>query len=430
MPACIRHLFRLLLIACAALSAAATAASPAPREVAAAVADTIAAHYWDADAARRIAEGLRRQAAAGDFDALSNPRELATALGAALQPHDRHFRVRWTPPGPVDAPTPSPRTDAALRDLRSGYGIRRVERLAGNTGLLVLGHFADFDRGDADAPARVAMATALRLLADTDALLIDLRDNGGGSPAMVGYLASAFLPAGADAYNTFRQRNGSASEAPAIPHPAPDFTRPLYVLVSARTGSAAEAFAYTLQQAGRALVVGESSAGAANPGGPIAAGHGFEVFVSTGSPRNPRSGTNWEGTGVQPDLASAPEEAASVAHRHALERLLPSLAGPPAREAQWIVEALSARPVQDSPAPQRYTGRYGDTIIRHDDGGLWLQRGRRAARQLQPVSDDVFAFTDAPAARVRFDRAPDGAPVALELLDAWGGHQRLRREAD
>jgi C-terminal processing protease CtpA/Prc len=83
----------------------------------------------------------------------------------------------------------------------------------------------------------------------------------------------------------------------------------VYVLVDAHTGSAAESFAYTMQHAGRAKIVGEHSGGAANPGRFFEAGHGFRVFVPTGSPVNPISGGNWEGTGVIPDV-TAPSDAA------------------------------------------------------------------------------------------------------------------------
>ncbi|MCD9032007.1 S41 family peptidase [Luteimonas sp. Y-2-2-4F] len=421
----------LALAALLALALPAHAAPPAPREVAGRVADAVAARYWDPAAGERIGDALRERAAAGAFDGFDDPRELASALGDALRPHDAHFRVAWTPPGTADTgaapPAWSPER-AALRDLRSGHGIRRVERLPGNVGLLELDRFVDFDERDPQAPARLAIDAALRLLAGADALLIDVRGNGGGSTAMVGYLASAFVPAGADVYNTFRRRGGTSSEAPAIPHPAPDLARPLYVLASARTASAAESFAYTLQQAGRARVVGEASAGAANPGGMVPAGGGFEVFVSDGSPRNPRSGRNWEGTGVRPDEAADADGALALAHRRALERVLPSLAAPAAEEARWVIEALAAPPAPPAPAWRAYAGRYGDTEVRLDDTGLALRQGGRPARRLRALGADRFAFADDPAARVRFLHGDGGRVQALEVLDAWGGQRRLRRD--
>ena len=132
---------------------------------------------------------------------------------------------------------------------------------------------------------------------------------------MVGYLASAFVAPGSDIYNTFRTRGVSLSEAPARPYATPRTQVPLYVLVDGGTASAAESFAYTLRSAGRAIVVGERSAGAANPGAMIDIGEGFSVFVSDGTPVNPITHANWEATGIAPDVAVASKDALETASR-------------------------------------------------------------------------------------------------------------------
>src|SRR3546814_20485654 len=107
---------------------------------------------------------------------------------------------------------------------------------------------------------------------------------------MVGYLASAFVARGADIFNTFHSRAGTQSEAPADWYDAPRPTVPLYVVVNARTASAAESFAYTLQQAGRATIVGEASGGAANPGAPGAPREGLAVFARSAARRVGKKG--------------------------------------------------------------------------------------------------------------------------------------------
>lgn len=288
----------LLLLAFAAL-----AQVPPPSPVRA-VAQAIRDHYFDPARGAGIAEDLLRDAATGAFDAPSGPEALAETLTRRLKPLDRHFKVQWTG-ADATATGPGPRTPASDGDS----GIRRVEVLPGNIGLLSLGEFAHFPFGQPDAPARRAIDGALRRLAGTDALVIDLRDNRGGSPHMVGYLTSAFTPRGADIYNTFHSREGTFSEAPLDWFPSPRLEVPVYVLIDGRTGSAAEAFAYTMKNAGRATVVGEASGGAANPGRFFDLEGGFRVFVSTGTPVSPVTGTNWEATGVQPDLAVPSDQA-------------------------------------------------------------------------------------------------------------------------
>ena len=298
---------------------AAYAESPRRAE-ADAVAATIAANYFDAGRGTRIAADLRGDAAKGAFDAAETPQALAAALTARLKPIDRHFRVEWSADGPANAEAP-PAGEAMRPRMRvppggapsADDGIRQVEVLPGNIGLLSLGHFAPFEFGRGDQPARTAIDAALQRLAHTDAVIIDLRGNPGGAPQMVGYLVSAFTPRNAPIYNVFHSRMGTMSEAPADWYPTPRLDVPVYVLIDGHTGSAAESFAYTMQHAGRAKVVGEHSGGAANPGRFFDAGHGYRVFVPTGSPINPITGGNWEGTGVVPDVATTSDAALETA---------------------------------------------------------------------------------------------------------------------
>lgn len=287
-------------------------AQAAPRERVDAVAAAIEANYFDAERGRAIATDLRRDADAGAFDAAVDPARLADDLTARLRPLDRHFRVRWNAPGSV-ASDPAAIAPCRPRAPSYPYGIGASEVMAGNVGYLKLGEFAHFDPDDAHAPARKAIDAALARLAATSAMVVDVRGNRGGSPSMVGYLVSAFVPANAGVYNRFVTRGATLSEAPARPHATPRTDVPLYVLTDAGTASAAESFAYTLKSAGRAVVVGQRTAGAANPGGVIDIGHGFSVFVSNGTPVNPVTGGNWEAVGVSPDVETPSDRALDIA---------------------------------------------------------------------------------------------------------------------
>ncbi|UWX04173.1 S41 family peptidase [Pseudoxanthomonas sp. NC8] len=348
---------------------------------------------------------------------------LATALTTRLKAEDRHFNVRWAQAPAAGRASRGPAEDPA----QTNFGVRRVEVLPGNVGYLDMGYFADFDFADAQAPARQAIDAALQLLGHADALVIDLRDNGGGSPAMVGYLASAFVAPGADIYNTFHSREGTESEAPATPHAAPRTQVPLYVLTSGRTGSAAEAFAYTLKNARRATVVGEASAGAANPGQPFRLDDGYSVFVSTGSPVSPVTGRNWEGSGVQPDVEVPASDASARAQQLALATLVERGAGTAAR---WSLEALSARPAAPTTTDRAaQAGQYGVVAIEGVGDALQLRQGRRPPLQLRPLAADLYFFDGNPTRRVRFERAPAGDVVALEVQMADGNVARYMRGA-
>lgn len=407
-----------LLLLCAA------AGAREPRATVDAVAQAIEDRYHDAARGADIADTLRAAAAKGEFDAYHAPLDLASALDARLDPLDGHFNVRWSPPADDVAGTAPRRAPPPARD----HGVRGVRILPGNIGYLDLAFLAGFDFADRDAPPRVAIDAALALLQWTDAVVIDLRDNGGGSPAMVGYLTSAFTPRGADIYNTFHSRQGTSSEAPLDWHPAPRLDVPLYVLTSGRTGSAAEALAYTLKNAGRATVVGERSGGAANPGGPVDVGEGFSVFVSTGSPVSPVTGRNWEGDGVQPDLDVPALDALRAAQVHALERRLAHIAGDDNLDGvRWALEALQA-PTRFDGELATLAGTYGDIrIVLHGDA-LVLRQGRRPERRLRPLADWSFFVEDDPLRRIAFERDASGHVVALELRFVDGNRSRFRRD--
>ena len=417
-----------LTLAATPLGAHADADTPAtPRVVVAQIAEVIRQGYFNPAQAEVIASAIVAEANAGRYDALTDPRDLQEALTQRLKGYDRHFSV--TAPLPAtDAPASSAPT---LRPVpfpvgvaRRGQGFRAVEILPGNIGLIDMRMFIDFDGPD-DAARKYADAV-LQLVSNTDAVIFDMRENGGGSPAMVGYLVSAFVGPDADVYATFHSREGTESEAPAQPYAHPRLEVPVYVLTSGRSGSAAEAFAYTLQAARRATVVGETSAGAANPGGPAITPSGYRIFVSNGTPINPITRTNWEGVGVKPDVETSAAQALDVAWQAALARQADRLSGPVAVEAAWVLEALRAPAVAFR--AEDYVGDYSGSQVQAVDGMLTWRSGRRPAWRLKPLAADLFFDIDEPYRRIRFERDAQGRVTALETLDSQvGSGRRLKR---
>ena len=408
-----------------------------PREHVNDVAVLINDYYFDAQRAAKIAGELRREADAGEYDRLTDPDDLAVELTRRLKPLDGHFNVVWegAASGSTAAPEsardmqPVPPADFEAVDRRANYGFRRVERLPGNIGYIDLAFAANIDFKDPKSPAQAAADGALALVRGADAVILDLRGNGGGSPAMVGYLVSAFLERGKDVYNVFHSREGTESERPDVAYPSPMLTVPLYILTSARTASAAEAIAYTLQTCGRAKIVGERSAGAANPGMMFRTPQGFAIFVSTGSPTNPLNGRNWENGGVQPDIETSGERALARAQVLALEGILAgSIAGIEQVDAQWALDALRASVRPYTPARlSSYVGTYGPFEVTVSRGTLEAQRGRQPALALVPLQKDVFYVEGEPARRFFFVRTNDRV-VAVEVRRSRGDGQRFNRE--
>jgi C-terminal processing protease CtpA/Prc len=318
-----------------------------------------------------------------------------------------------------------------VRAARGNFGFRRVEILAGNIGLIELSEFADLDAGSnrhAEAARRVADAV-LATVDRTDAVIFDLRSNGGGG-SMADYLLSHFSPPGVIlgelCSRTARRELRTLDQVGGRRR----LDVPLYVLISGQTGSAAEFFAYALQSLRRATVVGEPSAGAANPGLFFEAGEGFTILVPLETPRIGATGSNWEGVGVQPDLAVDPAVSLEYAHVAALREVLRhGLSAAETRDARWVLEAMTS----DRPAVpgslQEFTGRYENRVVRVDRGELTLQRARWPARRLRPLDHDVFVVDGSPWRRIAFERQ-DSRVIALVELTSGGDETRWLRQPD
>ena len=401
-------------------------ASSQPRDDVKEIAELIQQHYFDPQRAATIAAGLQQDADSGSFDGLADRSDLAVELTQRLKKLDRHFAVLWSA-APASGSAQPGNQDTSAR--RANYGFRRVERLPGNIAYLDLSFVADIDFTLESAPARQAADAALALVRGADAVILDLRTNGGGAPSMVGYLVSAFVEPKADVFNTFYSRAGTQSERPAMAYAEPMLAVPLYVLTSPRTASAAEAIAFTLQSCGRAIIVGEPSAGAANPGTFFSTPQGLSVFISTGSPRNPVNGRNWEGDGVRPDVAAPTPRALSKAQGLALEKVLAGAIEAAARvDAQWALDALrvNANPyAPKSLAP--YAGNYGPVRILLRGGNLTII-GRQGEPPLALVAlqEDLFHVDGDPSRRVAFQRA-NGTAIGLEIRRPNGDVRKLRR---
>lgn len=276
-------------------------------------AELLAERYVFEDVGRAAGTHVRQRLAAGAYDDLADAGAFADRLTADLQSvtHDRHMRVRPRRPPPEGAQAdPDLAFAEGMREMRAqNYGFERVERLDGNVGYLKFDYFGPPER------VRETAAAAMHMLAGADAIIFDLRENGGGSPATVQFICS-YLFGERTHLNTLYWREGDRTEEfwtlDDVPgERMPDV--PVFVLTSNRTFSGAEEFAYNLRTRDRATLVGETTGGGANPGGGFPLGPGLTIFVPEGRAVNQVTGTNWEGTGVEPHVATQAAEALEVA---------------------------------------------------------------------------------------------------------------------
>lgn len=383
------------------------------------IAETIEKNYFDAKAAKATAAALRSEAAAGLYDQYTDANGLASALTKRLRPLDGHYGVA-APAAQTSSGEAQLQIDYEDSVRRINFGFRSVEILPGNIGYIDLRHFPDIDFDDPNSQERQAADAALQTVAHTDALIIDLRDNGGGSPPMAAYLASAFLPPDSSAFMVERYRSGEViSQRPSRTFDRPRLNVPVVVMISARSASAAEALPYMLQAAGRAIIVGQPSHGGASLARPETTPSGFSVFVPYASTISPLTNSNWEGHGVIPDIEGPIAGAKDHAWALALRKVLEQGASPAvAIEDRWILETLEA-PRFVAPLAS-YPGRYGDVEIRADGERLIYRQGLRPPWVLRALSLDIFTVENEPTVRVRFNRDEQGHVGGLNVLWSEG----------
>lgn len=308
-----------LLLVAPRIEARAQVLAPADRTALVdSLASALARRYVAADVGARMAADLRARAARDAYAGLS-AHDLSSQLTSDLRAiaHDKHLRVVYRPGEPAE----EDERDEAGREAwvrEANYGIGKVEILQGNVGLLELNGFLPPDL------VRAALLDAMRKLAGVDALIVDLRRNGGGNPETVALVSTLLFPRGKRIHlNDLYWREGDRTDHfyTDAELDIPRISGPVYVLTSSYTFSAAEEFTYNLKQLKRATQVGEMTGGGANPGGGVRLPAGFGVFLPTGRAVNPYSHDNWEGKGCVPEVPTDAASALETAHRLALEKL-------------------------------------------------------------------------------------------------------------
>lgn len=290
--------------------------------------------YVFPDVAAKMGKAIRQRAASKEYDAVTSARDFAGKLTGHLQQvsRDKHLRVHFEaePVHPREGqPSLEEREQRRQFLTRINYGFEKVERLEGNIGYLELRGFMDPEGGGE------TVAAAMNFLANTEALIVDLRKNGGGDPAMVALITS-YLYSGEPVHlnDLYWRPSNETHQYWTLPWvPGKRYAgKPVFVLTSGRTFSGAEEFTYNLKNLKRATIVGETTGGGAHPGDMVKIGEHFVAFIPSGRAINPISKANWEGTGVEPDVKISAELALKKAHLLALNGMVGKIGDPRLKE--------------------------------------------------------------------------------------------------
>ena len=361
-----------------------------------------------------LAQGL----ASGRYD-VADPAALAERINEDLERvgRDRHLGFVFDPRQAAmlamreDSERPDP--SAFERQMRSiNHGVTELRVLPGNVRYMEYTGFAWIGPESA-----AALENAVRFLAGGDAIVIDIRRNGGGDSDASQYLLSHFLPANHPLFTYYRE-GGRVSRVSTLPQVAAGRItgKPLYLLTSNSTASAAEEFTGNFAGYRLGEVIGETTAGAGFAADLVPIRGDFVLSISIGRVVLASTGRDWEATGISPTIRTPAPQALDTAHAHALRRLA-ATAPPEARvELEALAEGIAARVEPRSPALTlaAYAGGFGERRVRAEEGRLYYQLADRPRRVLVPLGGNVFAFEDDPGMRLEF--AQSGSRVtALEI---------------
>ena len=389
--------------------------------------------------AKRIVAGLKENLANGDYDALIDPAEFARKLYQDAQAinHDGHFRIAALPPldpAVVEAQQDEDPADIErrrrLRRARN-YGFKKVEIFPGGLGYLRFDQFAHGDEAFAVA------AAAMNFLANCNALILDLRYNGGGSASMIRFICGYLFEENEHLINwDIRAEKRTVQSYSADYVPGRRITdQPVYILTSSNTFSAAEEFTFDLRNLERAIVVGDTTGG----GGHTVAGYTFAfdgfrigIRIPYGRAYNPENNEGWEGVGVIPHIAVPMEQALTVARTDALRKLIETEEDEQIVVGyQWGLTDLESQlnPIELSKKQlNQYVGTYGPRRIFMDKGALYYQRDDRPRYEIQPMGDDLFRVGDLDYFRLTFERNNSGK--VIKIIGLYDNGQTDEHERD
>jgi len=277
--------------------------------------------YVFPETAKKMEEAVRIRHKAGEYNSITNGDAFAEKLTADFREvsNDRHLRVSFSPAVLPKGPPPGGPDPAARRRQmeRINCGFEKAERLPPNIGYLKFNMFATPDICGPTASA------AMTFLGSVDALIIDLRENGGGDPKMVAYISSYLFDERTHLNDIYHRKENKTEEfwtSTDVPGKRLGSGKPVFVLTAKRTFSGAEEFTYNLKNLKRATIVGETTGGGAHPVSGQRIDDHFMIGVPFARAINPISKTNWEGTGVEPDVKVPAAEALEVAKKLASKK--------------------------------------------------------------------------------------------------------------
>ena len=391
-------------------------------------------NYVFLDKARLIQKHLKSEVKKKAYNSFSkDPHKLAAQIQADIFSihHDPHMRVDYNPGWwghKQDQTEPSEEETKQFAKFvkDNNFMFKKVELLPGNIGYLPFNVFVEFIE-----EAKPIIASALGFLANASAIIIDLRENTGGEPDMGSQMESYFFKEKTltNVIINASKKDTTFYYADPVKTDGLTLSMPMYILTSKRTFSGGEAFSYNMQQAKRATVVGEITGGGAHPTKPISVRQGFVVEIPFAYSINPFSKTDWEGTGVLPDVTIDASKAlikaqelifrerqkiaATEKEKQKMEYLINGL---------YVNQDLGTLPVDEF---DKFVGTYGPLNIYREGNKLFCNISGNIS-ELAHITKNLFVLDG--NAQIEFIKDDKGVYSMAKLLTSHGGlFEELRK---
>jgi len=367
------------------------------------VAKIMKERYVFPDKGEEIGDLVRKNLKEGKYNDIEDPQQFAMKLTNDLRivNNDKHISVLYAPE--MIAMVKKAKEDGNNKKLEeyekrmneyNNFEFKEVKILPGNVGCLKFNQFID---ASIAGPTAIS---AMNFLSNTDALIIDLTDNGGGSPSLIQLITSYFFK-DTEHLNSFYIREGEKTKQfwtlPYVPGKKMTETD-IYILTSMYTFSGAEEFTYNLKNMERATIVGKTTGGGAHPVSRYIMNENFIVHVPFGKAVNPITKTNWEGTGIKPHVEAERSKAKETAYLMALEKLSEKEKNERIKQnIDWAIVVLKAKlnPIDlDEKTTKSYVGTFGPRKITFENDALYYQREDNPKMKMIPMNKNTFRFEE------------------------------------
>lgn len=392
-------------------------------------------NYIFPETAEKMKVYINEQLEEGKYDKIKNALEFSETLTKDLREicKDKHLGVIFDPElkeklekkkGDTEK-----LTEEEIEEMKyENYGFRKVERMNGNIGYVDFRAFCPVKYGEK------TVTSVMNFLENCNAVIIDLRNNGGGKPKMVQFICSYFIDSKPVHLNSLYYRANDTTEEYWTLEEIPGKRMPdvdLYVLTSGRTFSGAEEFAYNMKSLKRGTIVGEVTGGGAHPVKMFPINDFMCIYVPHGKAINPITKTNWEGVGVIPDIEVSADIALQTATVEAMKKLLNITSDPEKKVSlQFALDRLEAEinPYSlEKSFMEEYVGVYGPRNVTIKGDQLHYQREGRPEYKMIPMGKDKFMFKELDYFIMNFERDDAGNIIAIEGIYGNGYKDRTEK---